>query len=1595
MNAQVRQDAPVYASACADYYLAGWTCVIPVPPEAKFPPPGGFTGAGGRDTTPEDIAGWAEQLPGYSIALRMPDGVIGIDVDEYAKGETVKHGAATVTGAEGEWGALPPTCSSTARGQDQPSRILFYRVPAGRYASQLGPDVEIIQRHHRYAVVAPSPHSATGTPYQWYGPDGSPLGGKVPGPGELAALPEAWIQGLAEGAAAASPMAASIGEAGQLLAWLEAETGQVCTDMAHATAAILAETTAAHPGSRHDLMTRGIYELVQLTAEGHGGYGTVIAQLRGLWGELTAGEDRDAEFGDMITTAARKAVTAHGPVPQAADPCRVFGRGLPRFAAPAPDVPPGAGLDDDELPPPEAPRFWSPWGEDGIGVLPFDPPAGLDGMLARDVLGRTWPVLRYAPDAGAWIRRGPDKWDVIKGDLSKWAVDLVSVLMPPGDPDAAQGSPERLQADRRKRFMSNSPANAIAGKMNAQVAAGQHPSAVELAALDTDREILWAGGMPFDLRNSDEAPAISRWTDPGTPHLHSAGVVPELRPVPRWDAFLAAVWPDEDVRAWALRILSISFTGYPDKALPILLGDTDRGKTSLIMLLMSVLGSYAHVADARLLAPADKSHASIVYALRGRRLSFIDEAPRTGQLATERLKQITGGADLTGNRMGENPITFPTTHTLILTANPEHEPVLTDAAIRRRVRLIPCNGDPAAVIAARAAIGAEHGAAWRAEAPGVLARMMAETARWLADPHSSGNESAPEAAALAASEIMASQDLTLQWLREECEDFERGTRSRDLYLAFTESCRRMAVNPATMPSETRWGRRLTELGYPPYKRTDANYRTLRIKPPQVFMPGPAALSGQSGGSARPHGGSEPENGGFMEGSGSGPQPSMNGNTAGQTLHETIHMEGMEGQSTYIAHTHARTRAHTQGGKDQTLHTLQPSIPPPADPPAAENPGSSPGVTSPDAARAGKPRKAARPRAVKVRPDPVLEGPVYQLPVIVARNPDGGEPLVLSCSPDDARAAAEGALAGMHVDCETSGYPPGHADFALRTVQLGDEQMAAVLDPADPEQAAAVTDLVARARVLHAHSAAADLVPLAAAGLGDAEAMWAKMTDSVLIAKLADPSLAGSDENELKKLARDLLGGYAVSPPAEKARSALFKSGGWLTDTTALTPPEKSGWGQVKSGCEVMARYAGSDVLDLAAVLRVLPEPDQAVLAREREFQRMCARVSHAGFRLDPVHIRAKIAEYTAAREAARELVAGLCPDITNPSSTKDVPAALLGMGIPLGRTKDGNPSAAKAVLEPLAADESYEHHELLRGILDYRHDVTTLGLLLEPLGRLCEHGDGRMRPVVYTINADTGRTSCVRPNGQQFSRQGGIRACVIADEGMAGVSADFSGVEIRVGAALSGDRDLLAAELSTYCLACASDPCACGQGQTGLHWMAARMAFGAGATKEDRYNSKRIIFSKMFGGGPKSGAAQVGVPVEAAYAVHSAFEQIAPAFTEWDKQMRAYAEAGNRGFRAYSGRVIWLPRGRSHAAGNYAIQGSARELLVDGCLRWHRTRWGHLPLLPIHDEILVWVPAEEALEARETLKACMAGELYGVPIEAKADEPFLAWPDSS
>jgi putative DNA primase/helicase len=180
-----------YASACTTYWDLGWRGVLPLPAGRKEPAPRGFTGHDGADPSYPDVLQWADAFPGANLCLRLPDGVIGVDVDAYGS----KRGATALAAAEKRLGPLPFTPRSSSRPGDPISGIRLFRVPAGFTArDRVGDDVEIVQHHHRYAVVWPSRHPE-GRPYQWFGIDGGPLDAP-PGPADLAELPAEWLAEL-------------------------------------------------------------------------------------------------------------------------------------------------------------------------------------------------------------------------------------------------------------------------------------------------------------------------------------------------------------------------------------------------------------------------------------------------------------------------------------------------------------------------------------------------------------------------------------------------------------------------------------------------------------------------------------------------------------------------------------------------------------------------------------------------------------------------------------------------------------------------------------------------------------------------------------------------------------------------------------------------------------------------------------------------------------------------------------------------------------------------------------------------------------------------------------------------------------------------------------------------------------------------------------------------------------------------------------------------------------------------------------------------------------------------------------------------------
>jgi len=1551
------------------YFQAGWTGVLPLPFREKFPPPEGFTGAGGAVPSPQQVAAWMMGQDGAqdpaNLALRLPAGVVGIDVDDYGD----KHGAQALfeMAEQHDLGPLPATWSSTSRGQTSPARIWLYRLPQAdvRLVGKPCPGVDVIQHHHRYVVAAPSVHPEGGV-YAWYRPDFTPADpSEVPAVADLPFLPDDWTAALRE-----VPRPNTGGS----------QTATGARPSPDGWSAFTNQRAPHSWRSAQQAINRELAAASVPAALGSGYRNTLLRAALVLGGYVGASVLPAEHAQQLLAEAAGQAWNGQPD----ADDVKWIGQGLADGAQRPFRVYDDRGTTSgvSALSPRAAASLEH---VRATGRLPdvFDPAEdNTDQGLAEAVLAELYPNLRMDIESGSFLVRGPERWQTITRDASGWAVSDVARRMPPGvrpvPKDVAERTAEHWQAWRLTKFTGTAGAAPISRKMRDRLAAGEHANHVRLSELDADPHVLWAGGSPWDLRTGGLADI-----DPLTPHTHAARFAPVEGPTPLWDAFVAAVWPDPEIREWALSVLSVGLTGHSPRIMPVLYGDTGRGKTQVVALLCNLLGTYGGPADQKLII-APEAHGSVVYSLKGLRLAYVDEPAPTHRDKVERVKLLTGGGRMTGNQMRKDPVTWDSTHTLVLMQN--DAPELTDDALRDRARVIACDGDPEQVARTRAALGQVNGdtisGVWAKEAPGVLAAMMRRAAAWLADPSTLDPKATPASVIELVDAMVAEQDPVQQWMSERTSPSEPGTPSRALHNDFAAWFKASPVyGRRAVPTAVDFGRRLAKLGIGTTTMRDGKYRHLIINTPgggwftqgPVPVPAPMAERDACDGSvtdAEGHPSQEndqvqahvdvgvtdvtevPQ---FSNQNLSVSIKSVNTGIGGSVTHpspEVAHSASGQGEL-FVSDTLA--------GPSQSHETVTPAEPikktrrKPGEPTAAE-------------------RKRAEKAAEKAAKVAELAGELVELPAVVRRTsptPRHIEHVHVGPLLADAMAKSRGHLT---VDCETSGYPIGHPEYALRTVQLGTRVLTVDLDADCSVCCAIATAALKRAEVLHAHNAAADIPPLHHAGIATHDELWAKMEDTVLPAKLADPSSSGGDP-ALKAASAAVLGDKAMSPAAEERKDELFAAANWLKDTDPTTPPERSGWLQVDKRCATMIGYACADVLDGAFLALELPEPDPAVHARERHIQRVVAPASTFGFPLDADLVLEQHDKHDVDEKRLREQLRDVLR-IDNPGSSPQLAKAFMGMGVRLPMTPpskkfpQGQPSVAKDVMNTLA-ELSGPAQAAARLVLDWRHHDTALKLLLRPWRIAVLQGDGRVRPTVYTLGADTGRMSCVRPNMQQISKKGGLRECILADDGFMIVSADFEGVELRVAAALSGDPILRQA---------------LEQGLD-IHRMIAAQVFGEELADEYRTLAKRIVFGFIYGGGFETLAKQSGVSVETVAAAVGALRQLTPRLSEWSEEVKSAIRAGNRQFRTYSGRVIHLDPRQPHKGPNYLIQGTARELLGDTLVAWDGTEHRGGVLMPVHDEAVAMVREDRAQDGLDTLMRLMTHRLGDIAITASAGGP--------
>lgn len=351
-----------------------------------------------------------------------------------------------------------------------------------------------------------------------------------------------------------------------------------------------------------------------------------------------------------------------------------------------------------------------------------------------------------------------------------------------------------------------------------------------------------------------------------------------------------------------------------------------------------------------------------------------------------------------------------------------------------------------------------------------------------------------------------------------------------------------------------------------------------------------------------------------------------------------------------------------------------------------------------------------------------------------------------------------------------------------------------------------------------------------------------------------------------------------------------------------------------------------------------------------------------------------------ALQAAMQKLAG---HEFNVDSPKQLQALLFDeLGLPVHvKTPTGQPSTNEEALEAIAGQ-----HELPRMILDYRQAAKLRSTYTDKLPEMANPRTGRVHTSYHQAAVATGRLSSTDPNLQNIpvrTEEGRrIREAFIAPEGWTVLAADYSQIELRIMAHMSGDPGLTRAF----------------KHDQDVHRATAAEVFGVApdaVTAEQRRVAKMINFGLMYGMSAHGLAQRLGIPrSEAADYVQRYFERYPGVKTFMDTTRESakrdgYVETlfGRRLYlEALKSRNAAQRAGAERAAINAPMQGTAADIIkramvaIDGWLQ-QQDDAAHM-LMQVHDELVFEVRADAVDPVREAVRDRMQGA-------AELDVPLL------
>ncbi len=447
-----------------------------------------------------------------------------------------------------------------------------------------------------------------------------------------------------------------------------------------------------------------------------------------------------------------------------------------------------------------------------------------------------------------------------------------------------------------------------------------------------------------------------------------------------------------------------------------------------------------------------------------------------------------------------------------------------------------------------------------------------------------------------------------------------------------------------------------------------------------------------------------------------------------------------------------------------------------------------------------------------------------------------------------------------------------------------------------------------------------------------------------------------------------LAAYLLSP--EERNYSLERIRDGLLDQLEVHP-ENLGQTVLQVGRLLKNQLGGSDLLRL---MRELELPLIGVLVRMQE----------RGIRID----RNKFHEFLQMVQAELDALtvkihaqAGQEFNIRSSQQLSDILFGKLGLASKT-KTPKGAQSTSSSVLESLAGQ-----YPIVQDILDYRMYEKLRSTYLEPLPALADKAD-RIHTTFNQLATATGRLSSSNPNLQNIPIRGSLgprmRSCFMAAPGNLLVAADYSQIELRVLAHMSGDPTL------TEAFAAGDD----------IHARTAGILFDKPreqVSTDERRKAKTINFGLLYGMGPQKLGRELGISLK------DAKEFIAVYFSKLSRVKAFYEEievgakangyvttiAGRRRILAdINSRNENLAQQARRMAINTVVQGSAADIIKKAMLEVDISpvigNFGGALILQIHDELLLEAPSAQAQDVGREVARIMSS-VYDLSVPLAVD----------